>query len=165
MKRYALVKGADGGRVAAYLPSNYSLEGTTSQGVMIGGRDQRGWTLEVVLARLGSGLLTGEEIDLSHPAMRDIPAFPGRRVGPGNSQGGEKAMTNTELIRLLERTAGALDEECAWLVDVDFDDRGRERTRVAPDDREYFDSLVEQVQALRGLVKLIQARQPEEVIK
>lgn len=55
-------------RVAAYLPSNYSVldSDITEHGggdtVVIGGRDNAGWTLDAyVLPRLASGLMFGKE--------------------------------------------------------------------------------------------------------
>lgn len=76
MKRYALVTGRDltAEKVAAYLPGNYRVEGDTSLGIVVGGRDDHGWTLHgYVLPRLGSGLMMAVEIDLSHPAMKEVP--------------------------------------------------------------------------------------------
>lgn len=76
MKRYALIPGVEADRVQPYLPSNYTVVGIASEtDVIIGGEDVAGWTLDsYVLPRLASGLLFGEEIDLSHPAMKTIPA-------------------------------------------------------------------------------------------
>ena len=42
---------------------------------MIGGRDVAGWTLDAyVIPRLASGLYFATEIDLSHPALKQLPA-------------------------------------------------------------------------------------------
>lgn len=73
-KRYALATGRiDSVLVAAYLPSNYSVAGETSLGVVIEGNDKFGWTLDgYVLPRLASALIVVSEIDLSHPAMKEI---------------------------------------------------------------------------------------------
>jgi hypothetical protein len=68
-------------------------------------------------------------------------------------------MTDADLISLLDRTAAALDEEVAWLVDVDVDDRGRSRPSIPAADREFFDAVTEQAQALRGLVGMVRQRQ------
>lgn len=87
IKRYGLVKGRNisADKVKAYLPSGYEIEGTVSLffpwgvevAVVIGGRDYHGWTLDrYIIPRLGSGLMTCEEIDLSHPVMAQLPAFP-----------------------------------------------------------------------------------------
>ena len=81
VKRYALLqsKGTrwdDENVVAKYLPDNYVVDGVTSLGIVVSGRDVAGWTLDAyVLPRLASGLIFGEEIDLSHPAMREIPVI------------------------------------------------------------------------------------------
>ncbi len=72
--RYALVPGP-GAQVAAYLPDNYQVIGTVDGQTVIGGRDAAGWTLDAyVIPRLGSGLYFGVEIDLSHPAFKQLPA-------------------------------------------------------------------------------------------
>lgn len=79
VKRYALVTGlhADARTVARYLPSNYRVLGTTSQGVVIQGTDNAGWTFDAYVApRLGSGLMRAVEVDLSHPALKEIPEEP-----------------------------------------------------------------------------------------
>lgn len=86
--RYALIR--SGALVIAdYLPSNYEVihrvephlraPGVIPQrnpGVtVIAGRDRAGWTLtEYVLPRLATGMYFGDEIDLSHPVMKTIPA-------------------------------------------------------------------------------------------
>lgn len=51
-------------RVAAYLPGNYAVVGTTQERhVVISGIDVAGWTLEdYVLPRLGSGVMVGREL-------------------------------------------------------------------------------------------------------
>jgi hypothetical protein len=76
IKRYALVNGlhATAETVARYLPGNYRVLGTTTHGVVIQGTDQAGWTLDNYVApRLGSGLMWAVEVDLSHPALKEIP--------------------------------------------------------------------------------------------
>ncbi len=90
--RYALI-GSKGTRwddetvVAKYLPANYKIAGLVDtaalddfpypHGIVISGKDVAGWTLDdYVLPRLASGLIRGIEIDLSHPAMKQIPTFP-----------------------------------------------------------------------------------------
>lgn len=85
MKRYALVHyretsgldmAATGYLVDRYLPSNYKVEGLTALGIVIGGEDYHGWTLDdYVIPRLGSGLMRAEEIDLSHPAALELKAL------------------------------------------------------------------------------------------
>ncbi len=87
MRRYALVRGHNISeeKVAAYLPGNYRVEGTVTltepwgdeyQAVVVSGTDDHGWTLDAyVIPRLGSGLMAAREIDLSHPAMKQIPCF------------------------------------------------------------------------------------------
>jgi len=77
-KRYALIRGARSRReVAALLPENYSIcyqQGESSVFV-IEGKDDAGWTLDAyVIPRLASGLIWAEEIDLSHPIMKEVPA-------------------------------------------------------------------------------------------
>ena len=86
-KRYALVHGNDLSqeKVAPYLPSGYKVEGVVTLNqpwgpekcVVIGGWDWHGWTLDgYVIPRLGSGCMRAEEIDLSHPVMSQLDAFP-----------------------------------------------------------------------------------------
>lgn len=81
MMRYALVAlrldhtpTEDATVVAAYLPKNYSVCYAGPEGVVVCGIDQHGWTLDgYVIPRLGSGLYSAQEIDLSHPVMKQIP--------------------------------------------------------------------------------------------
>jgi hypothetical protein len=76
IKRYAIVTGlhADAETVGKYLPSNYRVLGTTPHGVVIQGTDAHGWTFDGYIApRLGSGLMRAVEVDLSHPALKEIP--------------------------------------------------------------------------------------------
>jgi hypothetical protein len=68
-------------------------------------------------------------------------------------------LTDADLIALLNQAAHALDEEAAWVVDVDVDDRGRQKPSIPVRDREYFDTVTEQAQGLRALVEMIKARQ------
>jgi hypothetical protein len=90
-KRYAMVRGLGitAEKVAAYLPRNYTVEGVaidhpfqndqsyTETVIVIGGRDDHGWTLDrYVIPRLATGLMRADEIDLSHPLMSQLPAFP-----------------------------------------------------------------------------------------
>jgi hypothetical protein len=85
MKRYAIVTNARTRREAeAYLPENYKIIGQAAilndrnqaKAVwVIAGEDVAGWTLDgYVIPRYGSGLIVAEEIDLSHPVMKEIPA-------------------------------------------------------------------------------------------
>lgn len=67
-------------------------------------------------------------------------------------------MTDKDLIDQLTRSAAALDEEAAWLVDVDIDDRGRQRPTIPARYREFFEAVTDQAQSLRGLVAMIEAR-------
>lgn len=89
MKRYAIVRNARDRREAeAYLPGNYEVihEGEETFGEngptfslvqVIAGEDVAGWTLDdYVIPRYASGLIWAEEIDLSHPLMKEIPACP-----------------------------------------------------------------------------------------
>lgn len=88
MIRYALVRKADSRRQAeAYLPDNYRIvhEGEWSlydgdplgrrvNVFVIEGIDVAGWTLDgYVIPRYASGLIWAEEIDLSHPIMKEVP--------------------------------------------------------------------------------------------
>jgi hypothetical protein len=74
LMRYALVAGR-GEQVAAYLPDNYQVLGSVDGQTVIGGRDAAGWTLDAyVIPRLASGLYFATEIDLSHPAFKQLPA-------------------------------------------------------------------------------------------
>jgi hypothetical protein len=85
IKRYALIRNARSEReVEAYLPDNYKLEGVVPAWTydhrgnpqtvyVIGGRDSAGWTLDsYVIPRFASGLIYAEEIDLSHPIMKQV---------------------------------------------------------------------------------------------
>jgi hypothetical protein len=85
VRRYAMVRGYEitCEKVAPYLPSNYRVEGQTTTTetwgaeypiVVISGKDESGFTLhDYVIPRLGSGLMSATEIDLSHPVMKTIP--------------------------------------------------------------------------------------------
>lgn len=75
-KRYALVNGArDAEEAARYLPDNYRVIHARDGVVVIEGRDVAGWTLDAyVIPRLASGLIAANEIDLSHPIMREVPS-------------------------------------------------------------------------------------------
>jgi hypothetical protein len=85
VRRYAIVRGArSGDEIRAYLPSGYRLDGvafengvaswdTQREVYVISGVDDAGWTLhEYVGPRLASGSMGWEEIDLSHPVMKQI---------------------------------------------------------------------------------------------
>lgn len=92
MKRYAIIKGAASRRhLEAYLPGNYRViheytvddprpshnEGPDARpnAFVIEGKDDAGWTLDAyVIPRLASGLIWAQEIDLSHPVMKEVPA-------------------------------------------------------------------------------------------
>jgi hypothetical protein len=91
MKRYAIVRNARGRSEAeAYLPDNYRVvhEGEAEERkdpawkrptkrpvFVIEGEDRFGWTLDgYVIPRYASGLIFAEEIDLSHPIMKQVPA-------------------------------------------------------------------------------------------
>jgi hypothetical protein len=70
--RYALVS-ARGEQIARYLPDNYQILGSVDGQTVIGGRDAAGWTLDAyVIPRLASGLYFAAEIDLSHPALKQL---------------------------------------------------------------------------------------------
>jgi hypothetical protein len=88
MIRYAIIRNArDRAQAEVYLPENYSVvwEGTARSTVtgslapqerpifVIEGKDVAGWTLDAyVIPRYASGLIQAEEIDLSHPIMKEI---------------------------------------------------------------------------------------------
>jgi hypothetical protein len=91
--RYAIVGGVRRETLEAYLPGNYSVvwegwyDGETyaeeayslafdaRRVFVIEGKDNAGWTLDgYVIPRLASGLYFAEEIDLSHPVMKKVPA-------------------------------------------------------------------------------------------
>lgn len=78
VKRYAIVHGARSRReVEAYLPDNYTVIYAKPGGrvFVIAGRDAAGWTFNsYVKPRLASGLIWADEIDLSHPIMKEVPA-------------------------------------------------------------------------------------------
>jgi len=78
--------------------------------------------------------------------------------GPGSCEREEPIMKDADLIALLTSAASALDEEMAWLVDVDVDDRGRSTPSISVDDRPYYEALEEHAQALRELVETIRDR-------
>lgn len=85
--RYAIVTTMSASdNVAAYLPGNYEVlhqEDARAcdpdahehwQTVVIGGRDDAGWTLHgYVIPRLQSALLFAKEIGLDHPVMKRVP--------------------------------------------------------------------------------------------
>jgi hypothetical protein len=85
--RYAIVRNARTRQEAeAYLPSNYRIvwegqvpryEGANNDvpGFVIEGCDEYGWTLDgYIQPRYASGLIGCQEIDLSHPIMKRVPA-------------------------------------------------------------------------------------------
>lgn len=87
MKRYAMVRGhnVDADKVRPHLPGNYSViheqsnwprwDGDTvgDTVVVIMGEDRLWWTLDHYIApRLGSGLMSCTEVDLSHPIMMEV---------------------------------------------------------------------------------------------
>jgi hypothetical protein len=83
MTRFALIdkKSADGwsgdgvATVERYLPANYEVILNNDHGIVVGGEDHCGWTLDdYVLPRLGSGLIWGQEIHLGHPALVGVTA-------------------------------------------------------------------------------------------
>jgi hypothetical protein len=81
MQRYAIVRNARRRSEAdAYLPGNDRVvhEYAGDRGrleFMIQGEDSCGWTLDdYVIPRYASGLIWAEEIDLSHPIMKTVPA-------------------------------------------------------------------------------------------
>ena len=94
MKRYAIVRNARSRREAeAYLPGNYRViagvggyqmhDNKPEDVYVIQGEDGAGWTLDdYVIPRYASGLIQCEEIDLSHPIMKQIAA-PAAGVLPG----------------------------------------------------------------------------------
>lgn len=91
MKRYALVKKyGKRSTVEAYLPENYEViyegiekppwyrpapEGAVPEWVLVlKGEDVSGWTLDAyVMPRMRQWGMTVEEIDLSHPVMKQVP--------------------------------------------------------------------------------------------
>lgn len=90
MKRYAIIRNAlTRAEAEAYLPSNYEiiyergapasvssreLRAEGRRVFVIAGEDRAGWTLDgYVIPRYASGLIVAEEIDLSHPIMREVP--------------------------------------------------------------------------------------------
>lgn len=68
-------------------------------------------------------------------------------------------LTDAALLELLQNTATTLDEEAAWIVDVDVDDRGRSKPSIPARDQPYFDAVTETAQAVRDLIEMVQARQ------
>lgn len=49
------------------------VAGLVDDVIVIAGRDNHGWTLDkYVIPRLGSGMMRADEIDLSHPVMKQI---------------------------------------------------------------------------------------------
>jgi len=71
-------------------------------------------------------------------------------------------LTDTDLIELLLKAADALNEEAAWCIDVDVDDRGVQRPSIPARDREFFEAVGEQAEGLRDLVGMIRERQRGE---
>ena len=80
MKRYAIVSNArTRSEAEAYLPDNYVVIHAhigathTKPLFVIEGEDKAGWTLDgYVTPRYASGLIQCEEIDLSHPIMKEV---------------------------------------------------------------------------------------------
>jgi hypothetical protein len=135
IKRYAIVTGLDATAetVARYLPSNYRVLATTSQGVVIQGTDAHGWTFDGYIApRLGSGLMRAVEVDLSHPALKEIP---------------EESVTGPDLVLKHLGTAAVLepltDDGRRWLkANVAFQEWQRVgRDGIACDPRLALDVL------------------------
>lgn len=64
MTRFAIVQGArDKWEVLAYLPSNYEVIFWNTDGVVIAGNDDAGWTLDdYVIPRLSSGNIACREL-------------------------------------------------------------------------------------------------------
>lgn len=67
-------------------------------------------------------------------------------------------MTDADLIAVLEEAAHALDEEAAFVIDVEVDDRGRSRGTVPARDQHYFEAVTETAGSLRCLVEMIRRR-------
>jgi hypothetical protein len=86
MIRYATVRNATSiGHVRAYLPGNYQVvweyEEDGRPVFVIEGTDSHGWTLDnYVIPRYASGLIWCDEIDLSHPVMKEIPVVTTYRI-------------------------------------------------------------------------------------
>lgn len=68
-------------------------------------------------------------------------------------------LTDADLLELLQKTSTALDEEAAWSVDADVDDRGRSKPSIPKADQPYFDAVTEAARAFRDLIQMVQARQ------
>ena len=68
-------------------------------------------------------------------------------------------MTDAELLDLLARAAAALDEEAAWIVDVDIDDHGRSKPSIPARVLPYFEAVTETAQSIRDVIAMIKARQ------
>lgn len=66
---------------------------------------------------------------------------------------------DAELVAVLKSAVVALDTEAAWLVDVDYTDRGQQRPSIPVGDRPYFDAATETAQAIRELIETFKARQ------
>ena len=57
------------------IPAQHRVLGTVDGQTVIAGRDVAGWTLDAyVIPRLASGLYFAAEVDLSHPALKQLPA-------------------------------------------------------------------------------------------
>ena len=67
-------------------------------------------------------------------------------------------LNDIDLIALLDEAAKALDAEAAYLIDVDIDDRGRQRPSVPAGDRDFFDAVTDQARGLRELVEMVRSR-------
>jgi hypothetical protein len=63
-----------------------------------------------------------------------------------------------ELLDLLTKTAAALDEEAAWLVDVDIDGHGRDKPTVPAADMPYREAVTDTAEELRTVAGMLKAR-------
>lgn len=135
MKRYAMLTTRDSREtVERYLPSNYRvihieesriLPDRNQHDIVIAGRDNAGWTLDdYVLPRLASGLIYGQEIDLSHHVMKRVPSVPSLRHGqfvtdPENGAiGTVTSLDNEETEVEFTDWSGNLHKEVCWTSDL-----------------------------------------------
>lgn len=67
-------------------------------------------------------------------------------------------MPDENLIELLQKSAMALEEEAAYLLDLDIDDEGGSRPAVPAMDIGHFAMLTEQARSIREMIETIRSR-------
>jgi hypothetical protein len=140
------VSGAEHRRyVESLLPDNYKVEGITSHGAVVGGYDHYDSQMHKhVLPRLKANTPDSKEIDLTHPAMKQIPLTPRKGKADPGSLRDEHGHTSSDYAAHAREVAGATEyarsrtaasgaEDSALLAKLKSDvARARERVGVPP---------------------------------